>query len=66
MPQIPYSAMIEYAKRNNVDYIVAWDKEIAGDKDLSIILDPKIPHPGLKELYKDHTATAQLTIFSLK
>lgn len=50
-PQISYNELIEYTKRNKVDYIVAWDEELAADKNLMELLDDKIEHPGLQKVH---------------
>lgn len=51
MPQVNYNGMLEYARRNSVGFLVAWDEELAGDKDLVILLDSSVEHPGLQKVY---------------
>lgn len=51
MPQISYNHVVKYANNNKVDYIIAWDEELVGDKELMRLLDEKIQHPGLQKVY---------------
>ena len=51
MPQVSYGDLLEYAKKNNVDFIVAWDEELAGDKELATLLGGQAEHSGLQEVY---------------
>lgn len=51
IPQISYDEVILYAKKNNVDFIIAWDEELAGDKELVRLLNDKVQHPGLQKVY---------------
>lgn len=51
LPQITYRELIDYAKKNKVDFIVAWDENLAYDDKLSLLLDKKVAHPGLQEVY---------------
>lgn len=51
LPQVTYEKLVEYAKTNKVDYIVAWDENLSYDDKLSILMDQKSAHPGLGDVY---------------
>ena len=51
LPQISYEKLIEYAKVNKVNYLVAWDEDLAYDDKLSGLLESKSENPGLEEVY---------------
>jgi 4-amino-4-deoxy-L-arabinose transferase-like glycosyltransferase len=66
MPQIPYQEIIEYAKVHDVDYLIAWDKEIAGDKEVSFLLNPTLHHPELVEMYRtEDSPTPHIVVYAL-
>ena len=51
IPQISYEEFLSYAGKNNVDFIVAWEDELAGDQKLHTLMENRSEHPGLKEVY---------------
>lgn len=65
MPQVSYYGLLEYAVRNKVDFLVAWDEELAGDKNLMMLLDSQIEHPGLQKVYTV-SEKSWITVYTLK
>ncbi|MDO8503253.1 MAG: glycosyltransferase family 39 protein [bacterium] len=65
LPQTSYSKMLDFAKKNSVDYIVAWSDELSKDPDLSLLLDIKIAHPGIEQVYLSVTPSGTLVIYTL-
>lgn len=51
IPQISYDEVIKYAKKNDVDFIIAWDEELANDEKLKVLMDRNIKYSGLQEVY---------------
>ena len=56
---------IEYARRNNVDYIIAWSDELAAEKNLDVLLQ-YIMNPALKESYRTTQDSRTLVIYVLR
>ena len=65
MPQIPLEEMLNYAKRNKVDYVVAWENELAADPNLSFLLDDKINHPGLEQVFSPTSSHRRIIVYKL-
>lgn len=51
MPQVGYDELLGYAKKQDVDYIIAWGEELAGDKELVFLLDGNLGHHGVEKVY---------------
>lgn len=63
-PQLAQNQVLLYAKKNKVDYLVAWDEELAMDTELASLLDDQITHPGLQKVYAV-TGRGKIIIYSL-
>jgi len=46
-PEVPIEEIIEYARKNDVDYLISWTFELANDKELLKIVDPNSNIEGL-------------------
>ena len=57
--------MLNYAKRNKVDYVVAWENELAADPNLSFLLDDKINHPGLEQVFSPASSHRKIIVYKL-
>lgn len=65
LPQTSYEDMLNYTKSKNVDYIIAWDQELAADRALSILLTPK-NHPGLQKVYQYPQNNPRIIVYKLE
>lgn len=65
LPQGSISQIISYAKSKEVDYLVAWERELAADEDLIKLLSPDFQHPTIKKVYSILTPDGMLVIYSL-
>lgn len=65
MPQTTYEEVLKYAKKNGVEFIVAWDEELAADEQLKVLLDREVKHPGLMEVYFTK-GKGQIILYSLQ
>lgn len=65
LPQAPLEITLKYAKRNKVDYIIAWDNELEKDNDLKILLDENLKHPSLKKVYILKKERLKIIVYTL-
>lgn len=66
IPQLPYSEVVNYAKKNDVDYIIAWHRELIQEEQLKTLSDPNIPRDELKiELFLG-TPEGNMIVYTLK
>ena len=64
LPQGNARSVVDYAKRKGVDYLIAWDSEISGEKDLnSLLSDTKLD--GLKFLYEAKTKKGSYALYEV-
>ena len=59
---LTYGQLINYAKTNNIDYVVAWSEELQGDKHLSTLL-AEGEKPGLKNVFTKSVGGRTLIIY---
>lgn len=66
MPEGTYSQVLDYAKKNKVDYIVAWNRELAREKELSELADYIKKHEGLNLETALSTPEGNIVVYTLK
>lgn len=65
LPQTSLEEVVSYAKKNKVDYLVAWKRELIGENDLTPLFDSNFQHPMLERVYSIQTKDGPLIIYSL-
>ncbi len=65
MPQVSLPKLLDYAKINNVDYILAWDLELANDENLNILMDNETIIPELNKIYSSERGKSKIIIYEL-
>lgn len=58
--------LITYAKENNVDYIVAWNRELFQEKDLKSLTDPNTIYRDLNQEMSIETPEGNMVVYSIK
>lgn len=66
IPEGKYEDILNYANESKVDFFVAWNRELAQEKDLSSLVDPTSTHDRLKFEKSLSTPEGNLVIYSLK
>lgn len=65
LPQTDIETLINYAKTNNVDFLIAWQREIGSEKNLSLLLENNFTHPRLKLIYSLNSKDGPLKVYTL-
>ena len=65
LPQISFEQLLDYAKKYQVDYLVAWDEELASDEKLVFLLNDKINHPGLQKVFSPNLPNTKIVVYTL-
>ena len=66
LPQGKLSEVLEYAKQAQVDYLVAWTRELSGEPELVTLADPKTKHPGLKQVFSVPSREGNIVVYTLE
>lgn len=66
LPQADYPQTIDYARKHSVDYLIAWDQELMGDKYLSNLFKEDFKSNDLEKVYQIRNERANLVIYTLK
>lgn len=56
---------LSYAKKYNTDYLIAWEEELAFEKNLSILLDPQFKSDGLINEYQYPQENPKIIIYRI-
>lgn len=65
LPQGSLNQIISYAKSKEVNYLVAWERELAADEDLVKLFSENFHHVSITKVYSTLTPDGMLVIYSL-
>lgn len=65
LPQGSLDQVISYAKSKEVNYLVAWERELAAEEDLLKLFSEDFQHPSITKVYSTLTPDGMLIIYSL-
>lgn len=66
LPQADYAQTIDYSRKHSVDYLIAWDQELGGDKYLSNLFQEDFTSSELEKVYQIRNKRTNLVIYTLK
>ena len=66
LPQeLTYVQMIEYAKRQKVDYFIAWTETLSNENNLVFLLEENADTPGLNKVFSTYSNSRALIIYEV-
>lgn len=65
-PQTSIENVINYAKTTKTDFIVAWKRELEGEKELEELANPKFENSNLEKVYFINTSDGPLVVYKVK
>lgn len=65
LPQVSYDTLLDYARKNKANFLVAWDEDLENDDKLSLLLDDRMAHPGLQKVYLVGDNSRKAVVYTL-